>query len=222
MTELKTIRESNVSDEESDLRFKIILLGASRVGKSNILSRIVHNKFHLGTPPTIGIEYGNLKVLHENRFYQLEVWDIESARELSELPDFFYFNAIGRYFGFSSAFLTFPLISGAFVVFDLTKKESLVEAKKLILQLQEKANSLIYPILLGNKSDLANLREISPTEVRDLKLVHCINSIEVSAFTGEGLKDAVTLITGEIVKLITKVNGYVPLQLDKLKYKYEP
>ena len=45
------------ADSEYSHLFKIIMLGDSGVGKTNILSRFTRNEFNLDTKPTIGIEF---------------------------------------------------------------------------------------------------------------------------------------------------------------------
>ena len=51
-------------DHEYDYLFKIVLMGDSGVGKSNILSRFTRNKFCLESKSTIGVEFAtrNLEV----------------------------------------------------------------------------------------------------------------------------------------------------------------
>jgi Ras-related protein Rab-11A len=44
-------------DNEYDYLFKIVLIGDSGVGKSNILSRFTRNEFFLESKPTIGVEF---------------------------------------------------------------------------------------------------------------------------------------------------------------------
>ncbi|KAH0751972.1 hypothetical protein KY285_005120 [Solanum tuberosum] len=45
------------ADEEYDYLFKIVLIGDSGVGKSNLLSRFTRNEFCLESKSTIGVEF---------------------------------------------------------------------------------------------------------------------------------------------------------------------
>lgn len=45
------------ADQEYDYLFKIVLIGDSGVGKSNILSRFTRNEFSLDSKSTIGVEF---------------------------------------------------------------------------------------------------------------------------------------------------------------------
>ena len=44
-------------DDEYDFLFKVVLVGDSGVGKSNILSRFTRNEFNLQSKATIGVEF---------------------------------------------------------------------------------------------------------------------------------------------------------------------
>ncbi|RRT61025.1 hypothetical protein B296_00026220, partial [Ensete ventricosum] len=45
------------SEDEFDYLFKVVLIGDSGVGKSNLLSRFTRNHFSLDSKSTIGVEF---------------------------------------------------------------------------------------------------------------------------------------------------------------------
>jgi len=53
------------AEEEYDYLFKVVLIGDSGVGKSNLLSRFTRNEFCLESKSTIGVEFATRT---------LEVW----------------------------------------------------------------------------------------------------------------------------------------------------
>ena len=55
--------------------YKIIIIGDSGVGKSNILGRYLHNEFHHDTKSTVGVEFGSKKIQIENISIKLQIWD---------------------------------------------------------------------------------------------------------------------------------------------------
>ena len=61
---------ANRLDNEYDYLFKIVLIGDSGVGKSNILSRFTRNEFCLESKSTIGVEFATrtLQVISVFRF----------------------------------------------------------------------------------------------------------------------------------------------------------
>jgi GTPase SAR1 family protein len=97
MIELQPVRRENSADI-NDLKLKIIMIGGPRVGKSCILNKMVYNKFYLGLGPTIGVECGSIRIAHENRFFRIQVWDVEGHGGTNPIPEEFYKNAIGKPF----------------------------------------------------------------------------------------------------------------------------
>jgi GTPase SAR1 family protein len=54
-----------VAGEEYDLLFKIVLIGDSSVGKSNLLTRFTRNEFNLESKTTIGVINKFLKMVEK-------------------------------------------------------------------------------------------------------------------------------------------------------------
>ena len=50
------------TEEDYDFLFKIVLIGDSGVGKTNLLSRFTKNEFNMGCKPTIGVEFATKTV----------------------------------------------------------------------------------------------------------------------------------------------------------------
>ena len=65
-----------ISVEDSyDYLFKIVLIGDSGVGKSNLLSRYTKNEFHLGSKATIGVELAHKNIEVDNKNIRAQIWD---------------------------------------------------------------------------------------------------------------------------------------------------
>jgi small GTP-binding protein len=62
-------------DEEYDYLFKVVLIGDSGVGKSNLLSRFTRNEFNLESKSTIGVEFATKSIVCENRTIKAQIWD---------------------------------------------------------------------------------------------------------------------------------------------------
>lgn len=62
-------------DEECDYLFKAVLIGDSAVGKSNLLSRISRNEFHLDSKPTIGVEFAYRNIKVGDKLIKAQIWD---------------------------------------------------------------------------------------------------------------------------------------------------
>ncbi|KAK8575586.1 hypothetical protein V6N12_063257 [Hibiscus sabdariffa] len=62
-------------DHEYDYLFKIVLIGDSGVGKSNILSRFTRNEFCLDSKSTIGVEFATRTLEVEGKTVKAQIWD---------------------------------------------------------------------------------------------------------------------------------------------------
>ena len=95
-TELKLLHTDELFEQGQDLHFKVVVLGGSSVGKSNILNQLVYKRFLLGTEPTIGIQFGVLNLTLQQRFFKMDLWDMEYQRDFASIPKGFLANAIGN------------------------------------------------------------------------------------------------------------------------------
>lgn len=189
---------SKKATQDHGLLFKVILMGGTKVGKSNILSRLAYNKFTLGSQTTIGIEFAPIALVHNNRIFKLQVWDIEGSSP-ADIQQTYFNNSIGR-----------RLSSGVLLVVDLTRKESLEEARTAIRELRRKLNSHAAILLLANKKDLSFLRDVSKAELAEFASQHSVPYREVSAYSGENIKDAAEQLVSQIANLIINTQGFIP------------
>jgi GTPase SAR1 family protein len=83
--------------QESSLLFKIIMVGGPKVGKSNLMYKLVYNAFDLGSIINVGVEFGCVVVPHKQKHYKIQLWDSEEATKLSSIYDGFHKNAIGMF-----------------------------------------------------------------------------------------------------------------------------
>jgi Ras-related protein Rab-11A len=62
-------------DEDYDYLFKLVLIGSSGVGKSNILARYTKNQFVDNWKATIGVEFASKKLTIKDKIIKLQIWD---------------------------------------------------------------------------------------------------------------------------------------------------
>lgn len=62
-------------DEEYDYLFKLVLVGDSGVGKSNLLSRFTRDDFNLDSKSTIGVEFATRSVNVNGKVIKAQIWD---------------------------------------------------------------------------------------------------------------------------------------------------
>lgn len=76
------------ADEDYDYLFKVVLIGDSGVGKSNLLSRFTRNEFSLESKSTIGVEFATRSIRVEDKVVKAQIWD--TAGQERYTPNFFY------------------------------------------------------------------------------------------------------------------------------------
>ncbi|CAG9328617.1 RAB19_1 [Blepharisma stoltei] len=102
----------------------------------------------------------------------LNIWDTGGLERYKNLPPIYYKSA-----------------NGIFVVFDLANRNSFFNVKQWIKDIEEFSN-ISLAILIGNKSDLINQREISFEEAKDFADELNIPYLEVSAKNGNNINAA--------------------------------
>ncbi|KAK7886708.1 hypothetical protein WMY93_026329 [Mugilogobius chulae] len=73
-------------DEEYDYLFKVVLIGDSGVGKSNLLSRFTRNEFNLESKSTIGVEFATRSIQVEGKTVKAQIWDTADRSAIGPSP----------------------------------------------------------------------------------------------------------------------------------------
>ena len=137
-----TIEELSPGDyEKEDYKIKIIVVGDSGVGKTNLVNRFTSNKFDTNSKSTIGVEfvYKTLKINKD--VIKVEVWDTAGQERYRAITSSYYKGA-----------------RGAIIVYDITSEESFKNVENWMNDVSKKGNKDVKFLLLGNKKDLINDR----------------------------------------------------------------
>ena len=137
-------------EDEYDLNLKIIIVGDSAVGKSNIGTRYIEDTFSLETKATVGVEFFTKDIIMNKCNIRAHIWDTAGQEKFRAITKSYYRGA-----------------KGALVVFDLTKRESFNNADKWISELRANGENDLIIILIGNKSDLVMDRCITKEEAKE-------------------------------------------------------
>ena len=124
--------------------YKIIIIGDSGVGKSNILGRYLNKEFKHDTKSTVGVEFGSKQLKIEGVNIKLQIWDTAGEE---------------RYRAITSAY--YKGSKGCFIVYDITSEVSFENVEKWYEEIRKSAEKEIFVILVGNKCDLENERKVS-------------------------------------------------------------
>lgn len=153
-----------IEEEEYDYLFKIALVGDSGVGKSNLLTRFIRNEFNLDTKATIGVEFGSKIITHEGKSIKAQIWDTAGQERFRAITSSYYKGAMG-----------------ALLVYDISKKLSFEALERWITEIKTYAQPEITIILVGNKSDLGNIREVEQEQAIAFSQKNKISFFESSA-----------------------------------------
>ena len=156
-----------MDDESYDLIFKLILIGDTGVGKSNILSRYINNEFSLATQPTVGVEFGSKIIKKDDK----------------SITNAYYKGS-----------------KGAFIVYDISRKTTFENVDKWIGELKDNASEDVHIMIVGNKSDLEDKREVNTEEVAKKAEQYKIAFCETSALKGKNIEFAFESLVNEITK----------------------
>ena len=166
--------------------FKILILGDSFVGKTNMLKRFLNNEFDMNTKETVGVEFGSKNfTMGENDIVKAQIWDTAGQERYRSVTKAYYKGA-----------------KGALLVYDITRKSTFENIDNWLIDLRTNADKDILIVLIGNKSDLLDNREVSSEDAQTKAEQYNIAFMETSAKSGDNISKAFT----ELVEQIYKTN----------------
>jgi len=160
------------SDFGNPLRkFKLVFLGEQSVGKTSLITRFMYDSFDNTYQATIGIDFLSKTMYLEDRTVRLQLWDTAGQERFRSL--------IPSYIRDSSV---------AVVVYDITNVNSFQQTNKWIDDVRAERGNDVIIMLVGNKTDLAEKRQVA-TESGEAKAKELnVMFIETSAKAGHNVK----------------------------------
>jgi len=174
-------------DDEYDYLFKVVLIGDSGVGKSNLLSRFTRNEFNLESKSTIGVEFATRSINVDGRTVKAQIWDTAGQERYRAITAAYYRGAVG-----------------ALLTYDIAKHLTYENVERWLKELRDHADSNIVIMLVGNKSDLRHLRAVPTEEARAYAERNGLSFIETSALDSSNVEQAFTNILTGIYKIVSQ------------------
>ena len=169
--------------DEYDFLFKLIIVGDSNVGKTNIMSKYIHNQFNQHSKSTIGVEFGTKIVNIDNKKIKAQIWDTAGQERYKSITSAYYKGA-----------------KGALIVYDITNKFSFDSVDKWVQDLNSYGDKTITLLLVGNKSDLEEKRQITKENGEEKAKSFNLGFIETSACSGDNIDQAFVIMLKEVLK----------------------
>ena len=175
---------NKTNEENYEVMFKVVLIGDMKVGKTNIVSRYIKNEFNKDSMSTIGVEFGSKELVIEGHNVKVQIWDTAGQEKYKSITNAYYKGA-----------------KGAFVVYDITNKNSFDNADNWLNNLRASADKKCSIILIGNKSDLEDKREVSIEQGEEKAKNSEIAFMETSALSGDNIDKAFEMMINEAYKI---------------------
>ena len=169
-----------------DYLFKVVLIGDSGVGKSNLLSRFTRNEFNLDSKSTIGVEFATRTINVDGKTVKAQIWDTAGQERYRAITSAYYRGAVG-----------------ALLVYDISKHATYGNVTRWLKELRDHADSNIVIMLVGNKSDLKHLRAVPTEEAKTFATENELSFIETSALDASNVESAFQTILTDIYRIVS-------------------
>ncbi|XP_024363882.1 ras-related protein RABA5c [Physcomitrium patens] len=174
-------------DKSEDYLFKVVLIGDSAVGKSNLLSRYARNEFNLNSKATIGVEFQTQSMEIDGKEIKAQIWDTAGQERFRAVTSAYYRGAVG-----------------ALIVYDISRKGTFDNVGRWLDELRVHSDASVVVMLVGNKCDLDNIREVSQEEATLLAQNEKMSFIETSAMDATNVTNAFQSVVKEIYRVVSK------------------
>ena len=169
--EVKLLNESQISQSDNFINFKLTIIGDAGVGKSSILKRAVKNIFEESYQATIGFEFLLMHFQVNDLKIKFQIWDTCGQEMYRSLVQGFYHNT-----------------SLALLVYDINKKPTFESLDIWLKDLKQHTEQDLPVFIVGNKNDLD--RNVTEEEAKEFKKVNnIVYFAECSAKRGYNVKE---------------------------------
>ena len=162
-----------MGDENYDFIFKVLLLGNSDVGKSSLLLRYVDSVWSDTFVPTIGVDFKVKTIDIDGKKVKLQIWDTAGQERFRTVVSTYFRGA-----------------HGIFLIYDITNRDSFKNLENWLIEIEKNASENVLKILIGNKNDLEDERDITPDEGKAFANRNGMQFIETSAKMNTNVNEA--------------------------------
>ncbi|XP_052203507.1 ras-related protein RABA5a-like [Diospyros lotus] len=174
-------------EQTQDYLFKIVLVGDSAVGKSNLLARFARNEFYANSKSTIGVEFQTQKMDIDGKEVKAQIWDTAGQERFRAVTSAYYRGAVG-----------------ALLVYDISRRQTFGNIGRWLNELHTHSDMNVVTVLVGNKSDLKDAREVSTAEGKALAEEQGLFFIETSALDSSNVVAAFQIVVKEIYNILSR------------------
>ncbi|KAI9496903.1 ras family-domain-containing protein [Zychaea mexicana] len=163
-----------------DYLFKLLLIGSSGVGKTCLLMRFADGKYPEQYASTIGVDFKEKTIHIADERVKLQIWDTAGQERFRSIVSSYYKGA-----------------HGIFVVYDVTNHSTFDDVKLWLRDIEKHASDDVCKLLIGNKCDILEDREVTTAEGKELADSLGIPFLETSAKESANVSEAFLKMVGE-------------------------
>ena len=176
-------------EEEYDFIFKVLLLGNSDVGKSSLLLRYVDSVWNDAFVPTIGVDFKVKTLTINEKKVKMQIWDTAGQERFRTVVATYFRGA-----------------HGILLLYDVTNKDSFKNLENWLIEIEKNAQEKVLKILIGNKCDLTDDREITTEEGKAFALRNGMEFMETSAKMNTNVTEAFETLGKLMIEFNSKGN----------------
>lgn len=175
-------------------KYKVCFVGETSTGKTSIVSKFMYDTFDASAQATIGIDFLSKTIHFDGVQVRLQLWDTAGQERFRSL--------VPGYIRDSSAII---------VVYDVGSRKSFIAVEKWVTDVRDIQGSGVPITVVGNKTDLAELRAVPYEDGENLCARLGVSFIEVSAKAGFNIK---AMFRRVAVKLLERDERLAPPEPD--------
>lgn len=170
-----------------DYVFKMVVIGDSAVGKSQLLSRFSKNEFSPDSRATVGVEFQTKTILIDKKLVKAQIWDTAGQERYRAITSAYYRGALG-----------------ALIVYDITHPTSFEQVPRWLEDLRAHADPAAVIMLVGNKCDLEAQRAVLVESGRELAEREGLLFLETSALDATNVERAFLMVLEQIYRNVSR------------------
>jgi small GTP-binding protein len=174
----------DVDDEKPDFSYKIVVIGDSGTGKSNIVSQFIDGRFLEFTKTTIGLDFKTRQVRFGDVVIRVQLWDTAGQEQFKSINKSYYRES-----------------AGIIIAFDITRRSTFDSISHWINEIKNNLDvdiSEVEIMIIGNKTDLEKQRVVSHHDVKKLEEMCNFTYMETCAMKNQGVTEAISTLIRKI------------------------
>jgi|EP00505_MAST-04D_sp_SCG-Rhode-Island_P004048 Ras-related protein Rab-8A len=183
---------------DKQVNIKLLTIGDSAVGKTCLISQFARDSFNPNFITTIGIDYKIKPVEIDGKKYKLLIWDTAGQERFRTITTSYFRGC-----------------QGILLVYDITNRKTYDSIKVWMEQIEKINDQNVNKILVGNKCDLEDERQVTFEEGTQMAAEYQIPFLEASAKDNINVADAFMQITRNVIPTLSHTAKPSGIKLDQ-------